>query len=610
MRILSNKEQTPKIDKTVPMTGRRGPGRNFQAEKPKDGKKTLKRLIAYFNEEKLRVISLLSVVFILVVCSVLAPGTQAKAIDLITVGDFHLLPKVILVMSVLYIITCICSLFQGLISSKMSQSIVKRLREDLFDKIINLPIGYLDNHSHGDIMSRMTNDVENISNTISQSMSSLFSGVMTIIGTVIMMVYYCPSLALLSCTTVIMTVFATKYLSKVMKKFYSRRQKLLGELNSCVEETVTGYKTVAAYNHQDEMHDKFSSVSDNLTKAGIIADIFGGSMGPVMNFINNVGFVIIAAFGGYFAINGIISVGIIAAFIVYAKQFGRPIDEIAQVYGQIQSAMAGAERVFQLMDEESENKCGSGNLDNAEGVITFKNVDFSYHEGKQVLYDFNLQVKAGQKVALVGATGSGKTTVVNLLMRFYDVDSGEILIDGVNIKDIDIEDLRRNTAIVLQDTVLFSDTVGNNLKYANPDATDEELTKAAEMSNCTSLIRKLKKSYETMLSESGSNLSQGQRQLLSIGRAFLANPKILILDEATSSVDTRTEKKIQDAMTTLMKSRTSLIIAHRLSTIRDADVIVVMDKGRIAEMGNHEELLDKKGIYYDLYMTQFAGNAI
>ena len=610
MRILSNKEQTPKIDKTVPMTGRRGPGRNFQAEKPKDGKKTLKRLIAYFNEEKLRVISLLSVVFILVVCSVLAPGTQAKAIDLITVGDFHLLPKVILVMSVLYIITCICSLFQGLISSKMSQSIVKRLREDLFDKIINLPIGYLDNHSHGDIMSRMTNDVENISNTISQSMSSLFSGVMTIIGTVIMMVYYCPSLALLSCTTVIMTVFATKYLSKVMKKFYSRRQKLLGELNSCVEETVTGYKTVAAYNHQDEMHDKFSSVSDNLTKAGIIADIFGGSMGPVMNFINNVGFVIIAAFGGYFAINGIISVGIIAAFIVYAKQFGRPIDEIAQVYGQIQSAMAGAERVFQLMDEESENKCGSGNLDNAEGVITFKNVDFSYHEGKQVLYDFNLQVKAGQKVALVGATGSGKTTVVNLLMRFYDVDSGEILIDGVNIKDIDIEDLRRNTAIVLQDTVLFSDTVGNNLKYANPDATDEELIKAAEMSNCTSLIRKLKKSYETMLSESGSNLSQGQRQLLSIGRAFLANPKILILDEATSSVDTRTEKKIQDAMTTLMKSRTSLIIAHRLSTIRDADVIVVMDKGRIAEMGNHEELLDKKGIYYDLYMTQFAGNAI
>ena len=610
MRTLSNKEQTPKIDKTVPMPGRRGPGRNFQAEKPKDGKKTLKRLIAYFNEEKLRVISLLSVVFILVVCSVLAPGAQAKAIDLITVGDFHLLPKVILVMSVLYIITCICSLFQGLISSKMSQSIVKRLREDLFDKIINLPIGYLDNHSHGDIMSRMTNDVENISNTISQSMSSLFSGVMTIIGTVIMMVYYCPSLALLSCTTVIMTVFATKYLSKVMKKFYSRRQKLLGELNSCVEETVTGYKTVAAYNHQDEMHDKFSSVSDNLTKAGIIADIFGGSMGPVMNFINNVGFVIIAAFGGYFAINGIISVGIIAAFIVYAKQFGRPIDEIAQVYGQIQSAMAGAERVFQLMDEESENRCGSGNLDNAEGVITFKNVDFSYHEGKQVLYDFNLQVKAGQKVALVGATGSGKTTVVNLLMRFYDVDSGEILIDGVNIKDIDIEDLRRNTAIVLQDTVLFSDTVGNNLKYANPDATDEELTKAAEMSNCTSLIRKLKKGYETMLSESGSNLSQGQRQLLSIGRAFLANPKILILDEATSSVDTRTEKKIQDAMTTLMKSRTSLIIAHRLSTIRDADVIVVMDKGRIAEMGNHEELLDKKGIYYDLYMTQFAGNAI
>lgn len=608
--IMSNKEQSPKIDKSMPMPSRRGPGRNFQTEKPKEGLKTLKRLISYFKEEKLRVISLLSVVFILVVCSVLAPGAQAEAIDLITEGKFQLLPKVILAMSVLYIISCVCSLFQGLISSKMSQGIVKRLREDLFDKIINLPIGYLDNHSHGDIMSRMTNDVENISNTISQSMSSLFSGVMTIIGTVIMMVYYCPSLALLSCVTVFMTVFATKYLSKVMKKFYSKRQRLLGELNSCVEETVTGYKTVAAYNRQDEMLDTFSSVSDGLAKAGIVADIFGGSMGPVMNFINNVGFVIIAAFGGYFAINGVISVGVIAAFIVYAKQFGRPIDEIAQVYGQIQSAIAGAERVFGLMDEKSENKTGEKTLDSAQGVITFKNVDFSYNKEKQVLFDFNLQVNAGQKVALVGATGSGKTTVVNLLMRFYDVDSGEILIDGVNIKDIDIEELRRNTAIVLQDTVLFSDTVANNLKYANPDASREELCKAADMSNCTSLIRKLKKGYDTMLTGSGSNLSQGQRQLLSIGRAFLANPKILILDEATSSIDTRTEKKIQDAMTTLMKSRTSLIIAHRLSTIRDADVIVVMDKGRIAEIGNHHQLLEKKGIYYDLYMTQFAGNAI
>ncbi len=607
---MSNKEQSPKIDKSMPMPGRRGPGRNFQTEKPKEGLKTLKRLISYFKEEKLRVISLLSVVFILVVCSVLAPGAQAEAIDLITEGKFQLLPKVIFAMSVLYIISCVCSLFQGLISSKMSQGIVKRLREDLFDKIINLPIGYLDNHSHGDIMSRMTNDVENISNTISQSMSSLFSGVMTIIGTVIMMVYYCPSLALLSCVTVFMTVFATNYLSKVMKKFYSRRQRLLGELNSCVEETVTGYKTVAAYNRQDEMLDTFSSVSDGLAKAGIVADIFGGSMGPVMNFINNVGFVIIAAFGGYFAINGVISVGVIAAFIVYAKQFGRPIDEIAQVYGQIQSAIAGAERVFGLMDEKSENKSGEKTLDSAQGVITFKNVDFSYNKEKQVLFDFNLQVNAGQKVALVGATGSGKTTVVNLLMRFYDVDSGEILIDGVNIKDIDIEELRRNTAIVLQDTVLFSDTVANNLKYANPDASREELCKAADMSNCTSLIRKLKKGYDTMLTGSGSNLSQGQKQLLSIGRAFLANPKILILDEATSSIDTRTEKKIQDAMTTLMKSRTSLIIAHRLSTIRDADVIVVMDKGRIAEIGNHHQLLEKKGIYYDLYMTQFAGNAI
>lgn len=609
--MLNNKEQSQRQDKPVPMPGpRRGPGRNFCAEKPKEGIKTLKRLISYFNKEKIRLLYLLIVVSVLVVCSVLAPGAQAKAIDLITEGRFHLLPKVICTMAVLYVISCLCSLFQGLISSRMSQSIVRRMREDLFDKIISLPIGYLDNHSHGDIMSRMTNDVENISNTISQSMSSLFSGVMTIAGTVIMMVYYCPSLALLSCITVVMTVFATKYLSGVMKRFYSRRQTLLGELNSCVEETVSGYKTVTAYNRQDETVENFSSISDELTRAGIVADIFGGSMGPVMNFINNVGFVIIAAFGGYFAINGIISVGIIAAFIVYAKQFGRPIDEIAQVYGQIQSAVAGAERVFQLMDEKSENKSGENNLDNARGVITFRNVDFSYHKGKQVLFDFSLRVDAGQKVALVGATGSGKTTVVNLLMRFYDADKGEILIDGVNIKDISMEELRKSIAIVLQDTVLFSDTVKNNLKYAKPEASDEEVEKAAQMSNCSSLIRKLKNGYDTLLSESGSNLSQGQRQLLSIGRAFLADPRILILDEATSSVDTRTEKKIQDAMTTLMKSRTSLIIAHRLSTIRDADVIVVMDKGRIAEIGNHEALIEKRGIYYDLYMTQFAGNAI
>lgn len=351
-------------------------------------------------------------------------------------------------------------------------------------------------------------------------------------------------------------------------------------------------------------------MSDELTKVGIIAEILGGSMGPVMNVINNIGFVIIAAFGGYFAINHIISIGVISAFIVYAKQFGRPIDELAQIYGQIQTAIAGAERVFAVMDEPLEDKSGDKTMDNLKGVIKFENVNFSYTDDKQVLYDFNLEVKAGHKVALVGSTGSGKTTVVNLLMRFYDVDSGRILIDDVNIKDIDCDNLRKNTAIVLQDTVLFADSVKNNLKYSNSEATDEQMYEAARMSNCDNMIRKLPDKYDTKLMSEGENISQGQRQLLSIARAFLAQPKILILDEATSSVDTRTEKHIQDAMVKLMKNRTSLIIAHRLSTIQDADLIVVMDEGRIVETGNHSELLEKKGRYYQLYMTQFAGEAI
>ena len=340
---------------------------------------------------------------------------------------------------------------------------------------------------------------------------------------------------------------------------------------------VTGYKSVVAYNRQENVIKDFNNVSDELTRVGIIAEILGGSMGPVMNVINNISFVIIAAFGGYFAINHIISIGVISAFIVYAKQFGRPIDELAQIYGQIQTAIAGAERVFAVMDEPLEDKSGDKNMDKLEGVIKFKDVNFSYTKDKQVLYDFNLQVKAGQKVALVGSTGSGKTTVVNLLMRFYDVDSGEILIDDVNIKDIDCATLRKNTAIVLQDTVLFADTIKNNLKYSNEAATDEQMYAAAAMSNCDTMINKMPLKYDTELMAEGENISQGQRQLLSIARAFLAQPKILILDEATSNVDTRTEKHIQDAMLKLMENRTSLIIAHRLSTIQDADIIVVMD---------------------------------
>jgi len=353
----------------------------------------------------------------------------------------------------------------------------------------------------------------------------------------------------------------------------------------------------------------FTQTSNDLAKTSAIAEIIGGMMGPVMNMLSNVSFVLVAVFGAWYAVKGNITVGVISAFIVYSKQFSRPINELAQLYGQIQTAMAGAERIFSILDEKSEDFSGLETSPVKGGVIEFRHVNFSYNPEKQVIFDFNLKIGSGKKIALVGSTGCGKTTIVNLLMRFYDPDSGEILIDGVKTTDISRSVLRDDIGIVLQDSVLFTDTVKNNLKYADPSISDEDMVRAARLSNCDKVVEALPDGYDTVLTGAGSSLSQGQKQLLTIGRAFLSYPKFLILDEATSSVDTRTEKHIQDAMALLMKDRTSVIIAHRLSTIQDADQIVVMDKGHIVETGNHAELLAKKGFYHDLYMTQFAGNA-
>ena len=439
---------------------------------------------------------------------------------------------------------------------------------------------------------------------------SLFSGVLTIIGTVGIMFWYCWQLALLSCVTVLLTLLVTKVLSGKVRKFSRKRQALLGKLNATVEEMLSSYRTVVAYNHQDITTADFCDTSDLLTKAVIKTDIFSGVMGPVMNCIGNVGFVIIAAFGGYFSVKGLISVGVISAFIVYAKQFSRPINEIAQIYGQLQTAIASAERVFDVLDEINEDKSGEEFIQDKKATIVFKNVKFSYDKKNPVIYDFSLTVPSGKKVALVGATGSGKTTIVNLLMRFYDIDSGEIFINDQPIKNISRTSLRQNIAIVLQDAILFSNTVRENLKYGNKDATEQQLENAVEMSRCKDMLQKLPQGYETILTGSGKNISQGQKQLLTIARAFIADPKILILDEATSNVDTRTEKAIQDAMMEIMKNRTSIIIAHRLSTIRNADMIVVMDKGKIVESGDHDTLLARKGKYYQLYMTQYAGFTI
>ena len=594
------------------MISRNIPGMNrherfLSVEHAENARGTVKRIMTYFMSEKLFVTAMLGVVIFGTLCGVYAPSLQSKAIDIIAGSDSGVLSRTLILMLAVYFLYGASQLFQGLFSAHLSQRIVKRMREELFGKIIDLPVKYLDTHSHGDVMSRMTNDIENISTTVSQSLPSLFSGVLTIFGTVAIMIWYCWQLALLSCVTVILTVLATKLLSNKVRKFSRRRQGLLGELNGTVEEMVSGYRTVVAYNHQDITSDEFCQTSDSLTKAGIRTDVFSGVMGPVMNCIGNIGFVIIAAFGGYFAIGGLISVGVISAFIVYAKQFSRPINEIAQIYGQLQTAIAGAERVFAVIDEINEDESGKELTESEYAAISFKNVNFSYEEGYPIIRDFSLTVPSGKKVALVGATGSGKTTIVNLLMRFYDIDSGDILINNQNIKDISRSSLRKNVSIVLQDTILFSDTVKNNLKYGNADASDEQLENAAQMSHCQRMIERMSDGYDTVLVGAGKNISQGQRQLLAIARAFVADPKILILDEATSNVDTRTEKSIQDAMQLIMKNRTSIIIAHRLSTIKDADVIVVMDKGRIVEIGSHDILLAMKGRYYELYMTQYAG---
>ena len=580
-----------------------------EAEHAENVGATVRRIITYFLHEKKLVIFMLVIVVFGTLCGIYAPSLQSKAVDIIAGERAGVLSHTLLFMLSVYLLYSACSLLQGLFSARLSQNVVKRMREELFGKIMELSVRYLDTHSHGDVMSRMTNDIENISTTVSQSLPSLFSGVLTIIGTVAIMLWYCWQLALLSLASVLLTLLATKILSGRVRKFSRRRQMLLGQLNGTVEEMISGYRTVVAYNHQNITTDDFCSTADSLTKAGIKTDVFSGVMGPVMNCIGNIGFVIIAAFGGYFSVKGLISVGVISAFIVYAKQFSRPINEIAQIYGQLQTAIAGAERVFAVLNEEDEDKSGEELAKEEKAAITFRNVRFSYDGENPVIKNFTLTVPTGKKVALVGATGSGKTTIVNLLMRFYETDSGEICINKQNIQDVARGSLRQNVAIVLQDTVLFSNTVRSNLKYGNDAVTEEQLETAVEMSQCREMIELLPQGLDTVLTSSGANISQGQRQLLAIARAFVADPRILILDEATSNVDTRTEKAIQDAMQRIMQGRTSIVIAHRLSTIRDSDLIVVMDHGEIVESGNHEALLEKKGKYYELYMTQYAGFA-
>ena len=619
-----NNQKSPANRPNIEIRPGRGPGgpmgARLNAEKPKNAKKTVLRLLGYIGRSRILLFLLIGLMAVVTVTELLGPMFQQKAIDTVQIApdgsvsvDFGAMLTCLALMGGFFALGAGLAYLQGLVSAKLSQSTVYSMRRDLFTHLSHLPISYTDSHRHGDLMSRMTNDVENVSNAVSQSITTLLSSLITIVGALIMMLSYSPIMTLFAFVSIPLTVFVSSFLAKFTRKYFVAQQKLLGRMNGQVEETVISYRTVVAYGKEDAAVSSFSETSNGLRSAAIRARIFGSVMGPIMNFIGNLQYVLIAACGGFLMISGGfgMTVGKIQAMLQYSKKFSHPINQVANQYASIMTALAGAERIFEIMDAVPEIDEGKNGLPVSEirGRIEFRDIVFGYVPEQTVLSGFNLTVEPGQKIAIVGATGSGKTTVVNLLTRFYEPRSGEILIDGVPITEMPKETLRNAIAIVLQDTVLFSETIRKNILYGREGATDEEMRRAARHARADGFIERLPEGYDTKLAEAGENLSQGQRQLLAIARAVLADPKILILDEATSSVDTRTEMHIQQAMLHLMKGRTSLIIAHRLSTIRDADCIVVVKDGKIAEAGSHEVLLARGGEYSKLYQNQFAGVA-
>lgn len=617
-RNNTTKTEAPRVGLRPGGPGRGPMGGRMNAEKPKNAGKTFSRLARYIGKSRITLLLLIFLTIVIALTDLVSPKLQQLAIDTITVDggavhvDFPLMLKYLAAMSVFFLLSALLTLIQERIAVRLSTSTVYIMRRELFEKISRLPIKYTDTHRHGDIMSRMTNDIDNVSSAISQSLTSLFSGVITVIGAVVMMLWFSPAVTLVAILTIPLTLIVSSMLAKFMRKYFIRQQTLLGQLNGQVEEMVTGYTTVISYGKEPEAVEKFSAISDEFRRCSISARVWGSIMGPIMNFIGNLQYVLVAGFGGFLMLRGgNITIGSIQAMLQYSKKLSRPINMIANQYSSILTALAGAERIFDILDTPDEVDEGKSDITPTDihGDIDFEHIDFSYVEGERVLKDLSLTVKPGQKIAIVGATGSGKTTIVNLLTRFYELDGGRITIDGTDITEIPKATLRRAIAIVLQDTVLFSDTIRSNIKYGRLDATDDEMKRAAATARADTFIERLPDGYDTVLAESGSNLSEGQRQLLAIARAVLADPKILILDEATSSVDTRTEMHIQKAMAELMKNRTSLIIAHRLSTIRNADVIVVLSHGEIVETGNHDELLARGGEYFKLYESQFAGIA-
>ncbi|MET3852602.1 ATP-binding cassette subfamily B multidrug efflux pump [Paenibacillus sp. OAE614] len=593
----------------------RGPGNGGMGRgkpvKPKNFRRTMGRLWRYFGRER-KLLSLI-MVFIIIDAGVtlIGPFLIGKSIDAMSANHgrvaFGLLQSFIIVLATAYITDVVLVFLQGWLMAGVSQRIVAGLRRSLFQKLQKLPVSYFDARSHGEVMSRLTNDIDNVSQTVSQSTTQLMAGGIAIIGSLVMMIVLSPILTLASLITVPILYLLTRTVTRKTSVLFKEQQVQLGMLNGHIEETISGMEVVKAFNHEHQAINEFEAVNGRLFEVGLKAQIRSGFMMPLMNVINNIGFAAVALVGGILAVKSLITVGVIASFLSYSRQFVRPLNDLANIYNLLQSGVAGAERVFEVLDEreEPDDLPDAVRLDRTKGHVVFEDVSFGYRPEVPILKRVSFESKPGTSTALVGPTGAGKTTIVNLLTRFYDVTGGSIRIDGIDIRHYTRDSLRRTFGIVLQDTYLFSGTIKENIKYGKPDATDEEIREAAVMANADVFIRRLPDGYETELSENGGNLSQGQRQLLAITRVILAKPSILILDEATSSIDTRTELHIQDALLQIMKDRTTFIIAHRLNTIRDADNIMVIDHGEIVEQGSHDELIGRQGFYARMFESQF-----
>ena len=586
------------------------PGR---IEKAKDIRGTSQRLAGYLKPYSKTMLVVFLLVLGYTLTSLAAPYLMGRAIDeFIANKDVQGLLRTVVLMGLAYLATNLLQLASNWIMSTTTQKALKQLRTDLFSHLQMLSLSYYDHNPPGELMSRLTNDIDVINQAVSMNITSLIASVLSLAGILVAMFALDSWLATASLLVVPLTIWFTTFIAKYSRRGFRELQDGLGELNGTIEETISGQRVIKAFRRNEYALETFQAANETVYRTGKMAHTYAFLLMPLTNQIGNLFVITLAGLGGWLAIKGLVTVGMIATFISYGRQFIQPVRQLSNLYNNIQSALAGAERVFEILDTqpEVEDAPDAVALDKVSGDVAFENVNFSYVSGVPVIKNMSLQAKAGQTIALVGPTGAGKTTIINLLSRFYDVDSGFIRIDGTDISQIKKEDLRRSLGIVLQDTFLFSDTVMENIRYGRLDATDEDCIQAAKVADADYFIRQLPQGYQTLLSERGSNLSQGQRQLLAISRAVLADPGILILDEATSSVDTRTEAHIQKALLLLMEGRTSFVIAHRLSTIRDADNVLVIRQGEIIEQGSHQELIDQKGFYYNLYMSQFKGQII